>query len=471
MFPTGDDRELPYPLKNPLTQNATVLDEPIPFLDLSEWVTNDSDERVKLVLELSLNEYVALATCVDVGRDIAFGENSQYLWWLWCKALVNMDFCSEIINCIENNADVRSAINTAVGGYADVNGDPAVINADIAGLSTGCDNDVIYGYCLALWDYIHGQNIDFLQQLAEASNLTESIDRLLRLIPGFEQVPISEVLQWISSLGDYNLEAYEASYTAQIRQDIICALFCVAIENNCTITLGDVYDYMLQQMGGLNFPNAGATFLEYVTFMVTGNYPSDKVIYIWTCVQLGLIFSGSEFLGISTLTPYALNAQAGNPDSDWQLFCNCVPVQECLNYLDNVQNDTTFGTDNNIFTATGILVQKGVGQKWRWRPNFNSPPVAMFNTIIMEFDMNNATWNNLTETSRIRYLYTDTTEDEHFLDFSPPFGQTGISSKSYTVPGPDSQKTLDAIFIQWDAPINTGNSGTWYVREVCFTTE
>jgi len=84
-----DIRVLPFPLKNPTVIGGIVGsgENESPF-DVLQWVTSDPDERVTVELQLSLNEYVALASSIDVGRDIAYGTESQYVWWLWTRAFI-----------------------------------------------------------------------------------------------------------------------------------------------------------------------------------------------------------------------------------------------------------------------------------------------------------------------------------------------------------------------------------------------
>jgi hypothetical protein len=78
---------LPYPLKQPVTDITTVGVE-TPQAPTVTWVTSDPNKRVTVELELSLNEYVALATSLDVGRDIAYSDESEYIWWLWTRAFI-----------------------------------------------------------------------------------------------------------------------------------------------------------------------------------------------------------------------------------------------------------------------------------------------------------------------------------------------------------------------------------------------
>lgn len=79
-----EGRNLPFPLKDPASQHGNTPNDGIPH-DFN-WQAVDDDEQVEITLKLSLNEYLALATAVDVGRDIAFGEDSQWIWWIWTRA-------------------------------------------------------------------------------------------------------------------------------------------------------------------------------------------------------------------------------------------------------------------------------------------------------------------------------------------------------------------------------------------------
>ena len=47
------------------------------------------------------------------------------------------------------------------------------------------------------------------------------------------------------------------------------------------IQFGDV-QYFIDKLGGLNVPMATATFLEWVQFMASGDYPNDRIVYLWS---------------------------------------------------------------------------------------------------------------------------------------------------------------------------------------------
>jgi len=77
-------RPLPWPLRQPLAAIVTVEDDgdfpPSSFV----WPT-DPDERTMIPFWLSLNEYNILGSTIDVGSDIAFGEDALRVVWLWMR--------------------------------------------------------------------------------------------------------------------------------------------------------------------------------------------------------------------------------------------------------------------------------------------------------------------------------------------------------------------------------------------------
>lgn len=391
--PTGSKRKLSYDLSfNADMKSTTPLDQ-VALLDLSTWSNPDPDARIDIILNLSLNEYVALANCIDVGRDIAYGDNSIYLWWVWVRCLQSMSICESIINCIENDADVRIAINSSVKGLTDVNGNPDEYAKDVFPPVANCDKDIIWGYCSALWDFINASNVDFLEQLNEATNQYEQVNTLLKLIPGFEFIPVSDVLDFIAQLGDYNLNAYNASITVGVVDEIKCDLFCIAVSNGCTISFGDVYEYMLSKFGGLNAPTLGATFLELVQFMLTGAYPNDRIVYLWSLVQLGLAFIGAEYLSIDSVAEYSIQAQIGNPDNDWSILCDVCPDTWSHEWLGGSGNPLldgwvlTWGTYDSVNDR--IVDSSGGGVTDFSLANFYIPvgKVSQVNTFSFSYDV------------------------------------------------------------------------------------
>lgn len=91
-------RSLPYPLKNALVSHRSTEEDDLHGPSSFVW-PSDSDERVDVLMHMSLNEYVVLSSAIDVGSDVAYGEDGLRVWWLWTRTLqegVNMACCEDI---------------------------------------------------------------------------------------------------------------------------------------------------------------------------------------------------------------------------------------------------------------------------------------------------------------------------------------------------------------------------------------
>ena len=80
----GSARPLSWPLLNPLVLSRTTEDDPECEGSSFVW-PEDSDERVPVIFNLSLNEYTVLSSTIDVGSDIAYGIDAIRVWWLWTR--------------------------------------------------------------------------------------------------------------------------------------------------------------------------------------------------------------------------------------------------------------------------------------------------------------------------------------------------------------------------------------------------
>jgi len=94
-------RKLVYPLTETYEQTAITPDDGTPLETISGFPP-DNTEQTDIVLKLSLDEYVALATAIDVGRDIAFADDSELIWWIWNRAFRGnaqdfVDYCRDIM--------------------------------------------------------------------------------------------------------------------------------------------------------------------------------------------------------------------------------------------------------------------------------------------------------------------------------------------------------------------------------------
>lgn len=248
--------------------------------------------------------------------------------------------CLDVQDCIENSPAIQDIINN-ISNAGNVNEQQrsSIYSQDVFDESLTCDYDILYGYCRAFWTYINTNNIDFLQKMAESSNRTEQLSELMSAIPIFGALPFDEVVGWVDNFTTYNLEAYESSITTEIEDEIVCDLMCIAINNDCHLTFDLVYEYMLERMGGYSALTIGATFFEMVVFMASGTYPSDRIVFIWTLLQLGCAFVATKFLGALGIRPYIIQALAGIPDDAWEVLCDDCASRVIVTFDDLTTDD------------------------------------------------------------------------------------------------------------------------------------
>ncbi len=94
----GPIRPLSWELRSSKRTHNTVEDDDCESPSSFVW-PEDPDERTVIPFLLSLNEYVVLATCIDVGRDIAYPFTSERVTWLWLRNFrceVSMPCCDDL---------------------------------------------------------------------------------------------------------------------------------------------------------------------------------------------------------------------------------------------------------------------------------------------------------------------------------------------------------------------------------------
>jgi len=245
------------------------------------------------------------------------------------RLLTPMDFCALMIDCIENDTDVRDALKLIIrdegipfnrGGenpFGTGIGEENILN----GLS--CGNDDIYGYCVAIVDYIEVVARDFIELLVSETDNLSRIVRAIDYIPIIGDLPLADdlndLIDWFVINGT---ASFDAGYTSTMRQELICYLFDSAC-GTCEITPYSVYSAYAAQSG---IPlNVNDVFWTLVGNML--GLSTDTAFAAGTCAMIaGALASGGEVLGLVGLQGLKTIAASGNPDSDWTLYCSgCLP--------------------------------------------------------------------------------------------------------------------------------------------------
>jgi len=324
--PTGTRRALPFGLTFTLDMDSSTADESILFNTLEDWPTTDSSERVNIVLNLSLNEYVALASTIDVGRDIAFGDNSISIWWLWTRSMLSMDICQAIIDCINDTESgvAQEIVTTITNSSSTEMIDSGQSQANlIFGLDNNpaCDLDILWGGINHLVDQLDVNNLDALQILEVATNSVEWATDVLGGVLGIKAPIINSVLEWALFIQDSILENYEAQITVTYMDTLKCELFCIAQDNNCELTPQLLVDYFFGRLASsLTFGNL---LWESLGFIFGGVWTGSEIADAMMLSQLVFRAQFGSWFQDVTFRAIDLDMRLGfdNPSDDWELLC------------------------------------------------------------------------------------------------------------------------------------------------------
>ncbi len=328
---------------------------------------NDDDLQMKFLSQREISIlHTALTMFYWPTRWDELGESadtlSERMSRIDLRLEEDVNFCEYVEECIRDHPGVKRALQDAIKGSLK-GAIQEYLDSECIGNLT-CDRDELYGYSVALWGYIHQRNVDFLEMLDAATNVYEQMSTLLSFIPGFELLPIDDILQWVANLGEYALDAYNSSYTVAKGQEIECDIMCMAYANGCSVTFGDVYEYLIEKIGGTNAPTVVATFAEWVAFMALGVYPSDRIIYLWSAFQLGMAVIGFEFGDTSGIDNYRIQALAGEEDDAWELLCDtCVGEIGSVTFdsVDDLSYTLSYGS---VVSAVGNPDNCLEGEEW-----------------------------------------------------------------------------------------------------------
>ena len=354
---TGTVRPLPYPLKHTVDMESDTDDEQITEITLENWSTNDPDERINILLNLSLNEYTALANTIDVGRDIAYGDNSIAIWFLWVRTLQTMTICQAIIDCINDpESGVSQAIITAVSNESSESsiivgqGQSNLLLGD--GNNPSCDLDTWWGGIDNMVNQLDINNLDSLQILEVSTNIQEWVVQVATGIFGVEAPIVQSMLDWALFIQNSIQENYEAQVTTAYLDELKCDLFCIA-KLNCEIKPQDIVDYFFDRLQSQLTFNSLLT--ESLEFIFLGSWSGTEIADVMFLSQL--VFRaqfGRWFVDIA-FNSVDLDLRLGfnDPSDDWVLLCDTCITTYTITFDDLSSSDWIISAD--VFSGTEII--------------------------------------------------------------------------------------------------------------------
>lgn len=320
-----------YPLNRTQKPTAIVGADNAPTI-VPIWSTTDNEEKVTITLTVSLNEFIVLSSAVDVGSDIAYGDDSVAVWWLWTRSLNTMPLCDQIADCITNTQQ-GSPLDTALRRYSQnteqvprvgESGQDGVyppLSGEI--LVNECNLDTLFALVTQVVDYANIAIEDMLESLEGATGRVERIGAIIEAIPLVGLLPIDDVFQFVDQMIDNFRDNYTSQYNQTLRNEYRCDLFCIAQANDCILDIQDIAEYFLSRVSATFDP---VTVAEAFDWFVFGTFSGNLIVHGMHALLFQVLSFGSTFLSVDVaLYQRLLRSFSNDSDSDWQTLCDECP--------------------------------------------------------------------------------------------------------------------------------------------------
>lgn len=202
-------------------------DEPILF--------PDNTTPLKIVFELSQNEFTAILSALMTGADLSYPDNAHEVVWYFLRQLeCPVSLCDELIECLQPLFEaLETKLDTIDGKIDEIqqtleeNGTnpPEPIEKNVAGERCGGAAFVV--------GYMNGEIRRVYAEAEEglADNLLEAAVEVLRALPVIEQLPIDEILNAVNRYFENQVADYIDDYDI-LYDDLIGSLACFIEAND-----------------------------------------------------------------------------------------------------------------------------------------------------------------------------------------------------------------------------------------------
>lgn len=352
----------PRPLNWRLRQSEgleAVTDTISPVSVTPDYFPLDPDEKVSLELNISLNEFIQLASTIDVGRDIAYGDDSVKIWNLWSTVIMPIILdCQDVANCIDTSAEVQQSISSTLDQSGNINPDKSDSNTttmtrlpqystdSVAPPPDNCDLDKLWSGIREMVARIDDKGRDVLEDLALINDKAEQIQGLIDIVPLLGDI-IADVAEFFTQAVPDLLNGYNAFSNETEIDNLACELFSMVC-NECRYpTFEEVLSvYSSKSIAGLatnpqllNYSQVWGFVRQLPAFNGSLTYHSVNTWQLIT-YYFGSVFSRSR--GKNTLNIWTSIGEE-LPTDNWILLCNGCPASGVIERLDGFGNDDMTG--------------------------------------------------------------------------------------------------------------------------------
>lgn len=371
---TAPMRALPYPLDRASNLEVLSPNGEVPC-GLPAW-PEDSDEKITVLFRLSLNQFVALATAIDVGSDIAYSTDGIKIWELWVASVMCASFCEEMAGCltaenpavvgalanlIASNPAIISAISnsiTSAGGAIPGQSLPTnqaetnLLPPEVINPEGECDLNALWGACLYMVQAANRAITDFFEITEAATNSTELAGIVAQNVPAAGQYAAS-ALEFADQIQETLQEGYAGAYTETYENELACAIFCAA-RSACDLNADMLVQVLEQRLGYVEGTiNFGVLMTRIGTGAFIGSGIADAAFYIYfSALRFGQQFG--DVIGFRPLIDMmSLGADLLASDN-WIVLCDCPEGYEVEFDFTAGEQGFVSSTRNEFFNATYV---------------------------------------------------------------------------------------------------------------------
>lgn len=339
------------------------------FISLVNWPVVDTTERINVIMNLSRDEYQAITNTVDVGRDIAYNDNSGQIWYIWLRMLQTMTICDDVANCIDTSQVVQDAITQYLIASGIIN--PNIINPDattiddrfpnaqrelnIKSAPAGCDKDILWAGCKEIAIRLDDNARQILEGLLVIVDTYERYVSLIGLIPIVGDLIKDLANQFTEVIPDiYN--SFNAYSSAANIEALTCSLFELVC-NDCEYpTFNQVANTIADNSFGALLSWETMSMTTVISqFVSTGSFTPTLVWHSMLLFELFTLYIGGKFgnaTGAETLEQWALLGE-DEPSADWELLCSGCGGEWCYNVpLDEMLHFDWSSASGNQYAGT-----------------------------------------------------------------------------------------------------------------------
>jgi len=312
---------------------------PIPqvsdILDVSDTLSNDLQlpltESTPLVLNVTGQQYTLLLSCVLNGATRHYPNEYQAIFELLIKA-GKMALCDAIAECLTTNSTTQNGLQNALNqlNYPD-NGYRTDVpnnyndNPDLFDSSQGCSQDNLFGVATGLTDLLNTIIEDTLEIIVASANTAQQTGNVIEAIPLIGLLPFDDMLQIATDFLEDVQQNYAAAYTATIRDEIRCDIFCL-LQQTCELDLVTIANYFA---GQAQTTITQIDFEDVIEYFTNGTFSGVEYVWAMHYFVMTIYNYGGKIFGYDTqYVSRVISAMYNDPDSDHTTLCDC-SIPQC----------------------------------------------------------------------------------------------------------------------------------------------